>query len=107
MSEQTEKKKEYQRKYAKAHKEDRNARQKIRYQNVKAMKTSAPTVEIECLSCKKKFRVTEAMIRTRIKSGYGMPKYCSKHCYYLSKIKPGGFSKLPYMDEVNELLRDD
>ena len=100
----SEKRREYQREYARIHQADRAARQNARNRNVKQMKTSAPVTIITCQMCGKEFAETNAKINSMIKAGHSAPKYCSRECYYLSKVKPGGFSKLPYMDEVRELL---
>lgn len=101
---QSEKRREYQREYARIHRADRTARQNARNRNVKQMKTSAPVTIITCQMCGKEFAETKAKINSMIKAGHSAPKYCSRECYYLSKVRPGGFSKLPYMDEVRELL---
>ena len=100
----SEKRREYQREYARIHRADRTARQNARNRNVKQMKTSAPVTIITCQMCGKQFAETKAKIKSMIKAGQSAPKYCSRECYYLSKVKPGGFSKLPYMDEVHELM---
>jgi len=98
---------EYQRLYAIAHQMDRTTRQRFRSMMVKQMKTSAPVTIITCQMCGKKFAETDAKIRSMIKSGQSAPKYCSRECYYQSKIRPDGAPKLPYLGEVRELLRDD
>ena len=100
----SEKRREYAREYARAHRADRAARQNARNLNVKHLKTSAPVTIITCQMCGKQFAETKAKINSMIKAGHSAPKYCSRECYYLSKVRPGGFSKLPYMDEVRELL---
>ena len=100
----SEKRREYAREYARAHRADRTARQNARNLNVKHLKTSAPVTIITCQMCGKQFAETKAKINSMIKAGQSAPKYCSRECYYLSKVKPGGFSKLPYMDEVHELM---
>ena len=104
---QSEKRREYAREYARTHRADRTARQNARNLNVKHLKTSAPVTIITCQMCGKEFAETKAKINSMIKAGQSAPKYCSRECYYLSKVRPGGFSKLPYMDEVKELLGDD
>ena len=100
----SEKRREYAREYARTHRADRTARQNARNLNVKHLKTSAPVTIITCQMCGKEFAETKAKINSMIKAGQSAPKYCSRECYYLSKVRPGGFSKLPYMEEVRELL---